>query len=119
MLGFFHCSVNPWDLVKSEEESWKELVSPVTRKSKTGMVGSVMLRDCPVSQLIMIPCLGRGGEGQEISCPKPSPFLNGLMFVCQWAACAQGQVPGIMQIAKMSSSWRCNGLCGLIPNGEM
>lgn len=87
-------------------------MSPVTRKSKTGMVGSVTLRDCPVSQLIMIPCLGR-------VCPKPSPFLNGLMFVCQWAACAQGQVPGIMQIAKMSSSWRYNGLCGLIPNGEM
>lgn len=63
MLGFFHCSINPWDLVKSEEESWKELMSPVTRKSKTGMVGSVTLRDCPVSQLVMIPCLGRGGEG--------------------------------------------------------
>lgn len=54
-----------------------------------------------------------------MSCPEPSTSLNGLLLACQQVACAQRQVPGIIQIAKMSSSWRCNGLCGLSPNGEM
>lgn len=52
------------------------------------------------------------GEAWEMSCPEPSPSLNGLLLACQRVACAQGQVPGVMQIAKMSFSWRCNGLCG-------
>lgn len=58
-------------------------------------------------------------EAWKISCPEPSSSLNGLLLACQWVACAQGQVPGIMQITKMSFSWRCNGLCGWIPNGEI
>lgn len=59
------------------------------------------------------------GEAWEIDCPEPISSLNGLLLACQWEACAQGQVPGITQIAKTSFSWKCNGLCGWSPNGEI
>lgn len=42
----------------------------------------------------------KGWEAWEMSCPEPSPAVNGLLSACQGVPCAQGQIPGMIQLLK-------------------